>query len=496
MPKHLGIFVGCVVVVVSACTPAQGNCDAATDAGATPETSLQVLNLSGAPVRVAVGSEAPATLGGFEALKVVEKATSGLKDTLKTQVRLMAGDAGTQDASLETAVDLAAGESLVLVVTAGADGLATTPVSPRQTQGKTFGEKVAAGLQAAGSLARVDTDGDCLADVGAELGTPATVVIAESPSTLKDCPGARTFVRPASAGSDAVPFVVAVDGAPRVSWVAAEAPAGASGRRTSSPNVVTRGPLPEVYVLNAHESRLPTKVTAGAVTLVSDLAPARLARVPSDLVAQAAAEAENAPGRAHGGGFAGVVSAAVSSVGFSATPGVTGLLEGFAAGDVLLIAAEHPTAMRMGRENAPARGRRELLFASLLDAEATGCVGVSLADTECMMGAAVSVGSGIGGLSKPSGATSGSYAAGRLLPPSNVTDAVGVTPDLPFIYVDSVKRFDFSLPGDLVRQLAGHGGFFVVTSATALEATAPAGRALFWVDSSTSPWSLHAVRSR
>jgi hypothetical protein len=182
-------------------------------------------------------------------------------------------------------------------------------------------------------------------------------------------------------------------------------------------------------------------------------------------------------------------------VGFSATPGSTGLIEGFAAGDVLLIAAEHPTAMRMGQKNVLARGRRELLFASLLDAEATGCVGVSPADTGCAMGAAVSAVSGIGGMAKPGGMTSSSYAAGRLLPPSNVTDAVGVTPDLPFIYVDSVKRFDFSLPGDVVRQLAAHGGFFVVSSSTALDAAAPDGRALFWVDSSTSPWSLHALRS-
>ena len=112
---------------------------------------------------------------------------------------------------------------------------------------------------------------------------------------------------------------------------------------------------------------------AGAVTLVSDLAPASLARVPSNLVAQAAAEAENTPGRAHGGGFAGVVSAAVSSVGFSATPGSTGLIEGFepqlpprrlreSAGSVRRVSGrprliERRTCRRRGTPRCPARSR-------------------------------------------------------------------------------------------------------------------------------------------
>lgn len=481
---------------VAACTPQQEKCDTAVDSGVPErESSLEVINLTGAPVSLRLGeTESAVSVPPFETFKVVEKATSGLKDTLKTQVRLAAGDAGT----LETPVDVASGEQLLLVLSATPDGVSATEVSQKTTKGKTFGESMAGGLQAAGASVQrgVDVSGDCLADVAGEIGARASVVLAADATSLPDCPGARSFVRPAEF-SEALAFLVPVDGSLEVAWVRAprdSASGLATGRRMHTPLMLTTPALPVVYVLNAHEDRLPTTVSLESLVLAADVPSGGLVRVAPTVVAQGASLVGSVmPG-------AGVVSAAVSSVSglstgtttLTATCSSHSLCSPLGDGDVLIIASSKPATMRMGQKNVIARGRRDLKFGSLVNGEATGCVAVGAGDDACIMGPAISAlanGSG--------GAAQASYAAtGRLIPPATVgPDATGAPPRIPFMYAEGPRRFDFVLPGETVTNLASHGGFFVVGAGTAIDAAATDARSLFWVDSSTQPWALSTQRS-
>ncbi|MGV3620223.1 MAG: hypothetical protein ACO1OB_05380 [Archangium sp.] len=438
---------------------------------------LDVVNLTGVPVELTLGDGEPVSVPDGEALKVVEKATSGLKDTLKTNVRLVAVDGGSSGSIVETPVDLAADSADRLVVLSTPDGVVVKSLG-RQTAGSTFGEKVASGLQAAGNLVAQGADytGDCLSDIGDDIGRNARVVFAESPATTPDCPGARTIVRPAGAPADSIPFVLSGEGEPRVAWVSSprDAASGqATGKRTHRPMVFIASPLPEVAVLNAHEARISMNVTTPRGRLASDVAPGTLVRVPPSAVAQMLEDSGAQPG-------GGVCTAVSFTTGNSTTHGsMCGQ-----TGHFLIVGGTKPGVMRMGQTNVLARGRRDLLFGSAVNGAATGCVGVSAGDDACVMGAAISALGGAGG----SGATSASYAAGRLLAPSNVIDANGTPAKLPFTYVEDGRRFDTSLPPDVVTNLASHGGFFVVTAGDMADT-----RTLLWVDDSTMPWTLTTI---
>lgn len=483
MTKTLRMIAVCASFGVAACTQSQDKCDAVADAGpsSTSEATLEVVNLTGGPLRLALGSAEPVSVANGDAFKVVEKATSGLKDTLKTNVRLIATDGGTSDATVETSVDIAADDFEVLVALSGPDGVVMK--SGRQTQGTSFGEKVATGLQAGGNaLAQgVDFTGDCLSDLGGELGRKARVVLADSADTVPECDDVRVFVRPALAPADSIPYPVVVDGTPQMAWLSASgvSPGQTSGRRTWRPHLFVTPPLPHVSVLNT--ARISMNVTTPKQTLARDVPPGALVPVSAKAVAQAiddTTEASRVGGALPG---ASIVSAAVSFAAGNDTTTIP-LVGGFGTGELLLIAAEQPGVLRAGA-HAPARNRRELIFGSVVNPQATGCIGVAPTDDACTMGAAISA-AGSGG-----GAASASYAAtGRLLAPSNVNDATGAAPKLPFIYVEEGRRFDFSLPPTIVAPLASHGGFFVVANGAAVDA-----RTLFCVDTSTRPWALTTV---
>jgi hypothetical protein len=77
-----------------------------------------------------------------------------------------------------------------------------------------------------------------------------------------------------------------------------------------------------------------------------------------------------------------------------------------------------------------------------------------------------------------------------LSPPTKFQTATGALPRLPFRYVEDGRTFDFVLSSDALLALPSHGGFFAVAAGTAVDAAAVDGRALFWVDSSTQPWTL------
>lgn len=484
MTKTLRMIAVCASFGVAACTQSPDKCDAVADSGTTAssEAMLEVVNLTGGPLRLSLGTDEPVSVPNGEAYKVVEKATSGLKDTLKTNVRLIASDGGTSGSDVETAIDIAPDEVETLVALSTTTGVVLK--STKQTQGANFGEKVNAGLHAAGSaLAQgaslsVDYTGDCMADIGGEVGRKARVVLADSADTVPECDDVRVFVRPALAPADSIPYAVVVDGSLQIAWLSTgDHKTGlTSGRRTFHPRMFVTPPLPDVAVLNATTARISMNVTTPKQTLARDVAPGTLVHLSAKTVALAMDdEAASLAG-------AGVVSAAVSFVAGNTTTTIP-LVGGFGTGELLLIASEQPGVLR-GGAHAPSRNRRELIFGSAVSAQATGCVGVAPNDDVCAMGTAIST---VGALTNSGGgAAAASYAAtGRLLAPSNVNDATGQAPKLPFIYVEDGRRFDFSLPPTVVAPLASHGGFFVVAGGTAADL-----RTLHWVDTSTKPWAL------
>lgn len=465
------------------------------------ELSYRFINLSGVAATVRLSTaDAGAEVSPFQERKLVEKATSGLKDTLKTQVRLAPFDGGAGgDLTLETELEAGEEVTLVLTPTETADHRISMNVTvPKQTQGATFGERVKAGLQAAGARVGggVDTDGDCTTDVAGTSGTVATVQLVASPDGVKACPDAELFVQPPDVDADAIPFLVDDDGTVAMAWVRTSPP---GGRTTHLRATVLQHALPDVYVLNVNAERQPATVRLDGVELAADVPPATLTRVPQAAVARALRARLGAliPGGA-------VISAAVSSVsitvgGATVTAAIAALhcgpgatCDALGGEDLLIIASENtPGLLRKKHEtskNAVDTVRRPLVFTSTSTMGATGCIAATLGDDACIMGAAAvsSVSSLAGG---GSGAAAASYARQLLYPPTVTPLSTQGTPaPLPFTYLEGGQRFLFELPVDAPPRMASHGGFVVVGAGRSVDATAMGKRAAFYVDASQAPW--------
>ncbi len=481
------------------CEVADAGAPGATDAGvALVELSYRFINLSGAPATVRLsGDDAGLQVGPFQERKVVEKATSGLKDTLKTQVRLAQVDGGVEDVSLETEVPAGEEVTLVLSPSEAADGRISMNVTvPKQTQGATFGEKVNAGLHAAGgALAqRLDLDGDCKTDVGGAMGTVATVQLLASPDGLMPCPEAHVFVRPGDVDAEAIPYLLSADGSPAIAWVRPSPPSGKTSHLRAT---VLQRALPDVYVLNVNAERQPATVRFDGIELAADVPAASLTRVSPAVVARALLARGALPG-------AGIVSAAVSSVSstFGGTTSTTALpalhcgpgltCDALGGEDLLIIASENaPLMLRRKHEtakNAVGNVRRPLVFTSTSTMGSTGCIAATLGDDACIMGAAAvsSVSSLAGG---GGGAAAASYARQLLYPPTVAPLSPQGTPaQLPLTYLEAGQRFTFELPVDAPVLMSSHGGFVVVAAGRSVDATATTKRAAFYVDTSQTPW--------
>lgn len=79
MTNTVKILATCASLGVSSCTQMQDKCDTPKEAESAVETSFEVVNLVGEPVKFQLGDGEEVTVPGFERFKVVGKATSGLK---------------------------------------------------------------------------------------------------------------------------------------------------------------------------------------------------------------------------------------------------------------------------------------------------------------------------------------------------------------------------------------------------------------------------------
>ncbi len=141
--------------------------------------------------------------------------------------------------------------------------------------------------------------------------------------------------------------------------------------------------------------------------------------------------------------------------------------------------------------------RRQVVFASTAALETTGCVAAFPGDDTCAMGVAAvsSVGSLAGG---PGSAAAASYARlGQLLyPPKEPPMGVAMLTSVDEVGVVN-RRFVFSNPAGLTPEPGkAPGGFAIVASGAVLDATATARRALFFVDTTTTPWAVKSSLSK
>lgn len=520
----------CALALLCACPPAAPRCEAdsgtpasAADAGAPGyDVQLRVVNLGREAVRVRLDGED----GGQLIAPLSSLAKTGHITLIKqrgfVEARNFLEDGGRENVTLPFEFDADGDEPLTVVVKDTTPARSSMNVTvAKQTQGATFGERMQQGLAGVSLAAGVDTDGDCLADAAGALGSPARVSLRDEPPPPgdADCPGTADdfFVRPAQALPESTPyFVRGPEGALQVAWVGkANAGLHAAG------SAVARGPgllgnavpgagivsaaIRSLYVLNAHRSGLEATVSIEGVEVARGLAPGALVRVRPALVAAVARKGLNDVNVSLGRTVVLSVGAETSSfvIGGGEPRCQSPLVCDFDDGEAtLLVVSENPassaTVLKSRDERAwrpAANVRRQIAFATTSSIESHGCVHLFAGDDSCAVGAAV-----VGAVAPVIGGPSSSaYAAtGRLLYPPLAPDPQG-TPTI--AQVDELgvvaRRFTFADPPGLTP-VAGKtaGGFAIVAAGTVLDATAVDQRALFFVDTSVSPWTVSRALSR
>lgn len=481
--------------------PAPGTrCEA--DAGAPDqEVQLRLVNLGRDPVTLRLeGEDAGTTVPALGAVAKVGHVTLlKLRGTVEGTTLLP--DGGVELVSLPLELDPSDGAPATFVVRDSTPARISTNLTVgRQTQGTTFGEKVSAGLAALELEGGVDTDGDCLTDYGAPTGTPARTVLAtEPPSRDCDDTAEQVFVRPAEVDAEATPsFVRTADGWVQVAWVPAARKGGAVGKGASllggalPGGAVLSAALSSVFVLNVHGGQATASVSIDGVEVAHEVAPGSLVRVKSGVLAQALRRSVDPSGHRHG---------AVASVAVGAT---TGAVELGVLGDddVLLVVSEaldsSATVMKSRHEtgkNAVGNVRRTIAFGTTLVGDTKACVAVAPSDDACVMGAAAVSAVGTSG----GGASSAAYAAtGRLLYPPKAPPAQGTTMRFGVEELAAVTRqFLWESPPGLTPTAGRRPqGFAIVATGLALDPGAVDRRALFFVDTSVTPWSVQASLSQ
>ena len=430
-----------------------------TDAGApTYEVHFQFVNLSRDTVLLRFeGEDAGEPVLPLESLLKTGHVTL-IKQRGVVEGRALFEDGGTQQLSAAFEFDTTSEQPVTFVASDLTLGLETRSLTvAKQTQGVDFGQRVQAGLQQAGSViasGTVDVTGDCRADNEGGNGAAAGIGLYDEPPTL-ECPAMElVFVRPAQVARDATPYFVAgLDGEVNVAWVAKVVEKATSGLKDTLKTQVrmmspTTAPIRELYVLNAHQARLPATVSIEGVTLATDVAPGALVRVPSKVVASAARKGISEKGLPNRGV---VVSMTVGATTSTVTVGsvLTGpcrppyLCDFMNDEDVLLVVSENPgssaTVLRSKHDtakNSVGNIRRTIAPGTTSNAETRGCVAVFAGDDTCVMGAANFSGGG---------ASSAAYAAtGRMLYPPKAAPANGAP--LLFAIDESTTRFFWNNP--------------------------------------------------
>lgn len=370
----------------------------------------------------------------------------------------------------------------------------------KQTQGATFGEKVSAGLAGVELDGGVDTDGDCLADFGAPAGTMARVGLHGDPVNADaDCVGSdeRQFVQPAEADVEATPyFVRGKNGELKVAWVGrVQAGLHAAGGAISQGASLLGGALPggavisaavsSLYVLNASGNGLPATVSIEGIEVARLVAPGALVRVKTSAVAAALRKAASEQ------------RSTLASISVGAVTGTVDLAIG--DDDTLLVVSENLTSPSTvlktkhdTAKNSVNNVRLQIVLGTTSSLETTGCVAVLPTDDTCVMGAARLGGAG-------GGAAQASYAStGLQLYPPSTSPAQGSTMRFGVEELGVVaRRFVWANPAGLTPVAdKAPGGFALVARGTVLDANAVDQRALLFVDTTTSPWTVKSSLSR
>ena len=395
----------------------------------------------------------------------------------------------------------------------------------KQTQGATFGEKVNQGLAGVVIPGGVDTGGDCNAEFSAAAGTPAAVGLrAEPPPSDQDCPGTADddFVRPGEVDPESTPyFIRGADGELLVAWVGkVNAGLHAAGGALAQGASLLGGSLPggavisaavrSLYVLNGHGSGMPATVSIDGIEVAKDVAPGALVRVKSSLLAAAARKGLNAVNlrRAAIVGIAVGATVGTFELGSETGPCKPPYLCDFQNGeDTLLVVSENlsssATVMKSRHDtakNSVGNIRRQIAFGTTSSLETRGCVAAFEGDNACVMGAAVvpAVAS-VSNLGGGGGAAAAAYAStGMVLYPPTVTPASGAAMQVGVEESGVIaQRFFWGNPAGLTPVPGkAAGGFAIVASGTVLDATAAAKRALFFVNTGVTPWTVQATLSR
>ncbi len=500
------VLLTCVAGSFLACPPVVApKCDA-PDAGETKyEARLRFVNLGREAVTVTLeGEDAGAPVLPMQSKNYVGHVTL-IKQRVEVAARNFLPDGGLEDVVLPFEFDTTTGEVQTFVLRDLSPARLSMNVTVgKQTQGATFGEKVQAGLANVELEGGVDTGGDCAADFSGTAGVAAKVSLRDDVTTDCDSTMDHYFTRPPEVDDDASPYFVRVDGEPRVAWVeGAKVQSGvhAAGGALAQGASLLGGALPggavisaavsQVYVLNTVGSQQPASLAIEDGVVVDNVVAGALVRVKPTALAAAARR----------GKLKGKISTP-RDTGMRVTITVGGSTQTTSLGatdqDTLLTVSENTDnsasvlkAERKGWDGTVKGGSRVFVAANTTSLETRGCVAVFPADDTCVMGAtAVSTLAGAAG----GGASTAAYAAtGRLLKPPG--KKLGVEPTRFGVEELGVvaQRFIWLDPAGLTPvQGKSPSGFVIITPGTALDAAAVDQRALWFVDTSATPWSLSA----
>jgi hypothetical protein len=511
----------CSLSLLFACPPASDlKCEpdsgpAAADAGEPDyEVQFRFVNLGRETVTVRLeGEDAGQPVPPLGSVAKTGHVTL-IKQRGNVQARNFLADGGKESVTLPFEFDTTTGEPVTFLLQDMTPARISMNVTvPKQTQGATFGEKVNAGLVGVEIPGGVNTTGDCMADHSAPAGTLARIGLHDGPD--EDCDGTADddFVRPAEVDAEASPyFIRGSDGQLQVAWVG-RMKAGletAGGMLANGASRLAGGAIPggaivssatrRLYVLNIHSARAPATVTINGVSVAKDVAPGALVRVKSNAIASA--------GRSGAAGIAGGAVAGIVVAGVTGTVVLGGdpckppyLCDFLTDEDTLLVVSDNldssVTVMKSRHDtalNSVGNVRRQIAFGTSSSIDTNACVALFAQDDSCVIGPARIR---LAGGSAP--AAQASYAAtGRVLYPPDAPPAAGTPMRFRVEEIGIVsRRFDWANPPGLTPT-AGKvpGGFAIVTSGLALDATAIDKRALFFVETGASPWTVESSLSR
>jgi hypothetical protein len=246
-----------------------------------------------------------------------------------------------------------------------------------------------------------------------------------------------------------------------------------------------------VSVLNASGSG-PATVSLEGIEVAHDVAPGAIVRVRSSAVAAAIRKSVEVSGQRRS------TSASVS-VGSTVRRVELGVID---EDDLLLVVSDElsssATVMKMKHDtakNSVGNIRGMVVFGTTSRLETKACVALFPGDDTCLMGAA-KVGSLAG---NNGGAAAASYAAtGRLLYPPRLPPAQGTSMRFVVEEIDTLARhFAWDSPAGLTPVGdRSSNGFAIVAAGTVVDATALDQRALLFVDTTVTPWTVQASLSR